>query len=197
MEAHMQLGNYLVAYLRKIGLTHLFGIPGDLVIQLFMKFGQPHDIQEPDDDEWAEGLTMMRIVMQKETQARIVLGGKVDGYIGTYAGYRRGSASLPSVASADIFAWRLWRLYPRHSRNYRACRPLGRVAFSLGWSPVLMRVTRRVICTMDYTDEDNAVLARTPHIHQAVTLVSWGLRRILSEPANIGPKGGTSAQGTH
>ncbi len=45
MEAHMQLGNYLVAYLRKMGLTHLFGIPGDLVIQLFMKFGQPHDIQ--------------------------------------------------------------------------------------------------------------------------------------------------------
>ncbi len=45
MEAHMQLGNYLVAYLRKMGLTHLFGIPGDLVIQLFMKFGQPQDIQ--------------------------------------------------------------------------------------------------------------------------------------------------------
>ena len=41
MEAHMHLGNYLVAYLRKIGLTHLFGIPGDLVIQLFMKFGNP------------------------------------------------------------------------------------------------------------------------------------------------------------
>ena len=34
MEARMQLGNYLVAYLRRIGLTHLFGIPGDLVIQL-------------------------------------------------------------------------------------------------------------------------------------------------------------------
>ena len=45
MEARMQLGNYLVAYLRRIGLTHLFGIPGDLVIQLFMKFGQPHDIR--------------------------------------------------------------------------------------------------------------------------------------------------------
>ena len=45
MDARMQLGNYLVAYLRRIGLTHLFGIPGDLVIQLFMKFGQPHDIR--------------------------------------------------------------------------------------------------------------------------------------------------------
>ena len=45
MKAHMQLGNYLVAYLRKIGVSHLFGIPGDLVIQLFMKFGKPHNMQ--------------------------------------------------------------------------------------------------------------------------------------------------------
>jgi len=39
MNPRMQLGDYLVAYLRKVGVTHLFGIPGDLVIQLFMKFG--------------------------------------------------------------------------------------------------------------------------------------------------------------
>ena len=45
MKAHMQLGDYLVAYLRKIGVSHLFGIPGDLVIQLFMKFGKPHNMQ--------------------------------------------------------------------------------------------------------------------------------------------------------
>ena len=45
MEKHMRLGNYLVSYLRKLGVAHLFGIPGDLVIQLFMKFDQPHDIQ--------------------------------------------------------------------------------------------------------------------------------------------------------
>ncbi len=45
MKAHMQLGSYLVAYLRKIGVSHLFGIPGDLVIQLFMKFGKPHNMQ--------------------------------------------------------------------------------------------------------------------------------------------------------
>ncbi|MGH8008532.1 MAG: thiamine pyrophosphate-binding protein, partial [Candidatus Binatia bacterium] len=37
--------DYLDAYLRKIGVTHLFGIPGDLVIQLFMKFGKPRGMQ--------------------------------------------------------------------------------------------------------------------------------------------------------
>ena len=45
MKAHMQLGNYLVDYLRKIGVCYLLSITGDLVIQLFMKFGQPHKLQ--------------------------------------------------------------------------------------------------------------------------------------------------------
>jgi len=35
----MQLGDFLVAYLQKIGVTHLFGIPGDLVIRLFLRLG--------------------------------------------------------------------------------------------------------------------------------------------------------------
>jgi indolepyruvate decarboxylase len=36
----MKLGDFLVAYLEKIGVSHLFGIPGDLVINLFFKFGR-------------------------------------------------------------------------------------------------------------------------------------------------------------
>jgi TPP-dependent 2-oxoacid decarboxylase len=40
MERKMKLGDYLVAYLKKIGVSHLFGIPGDLVINLFLKFGR-------------------------------------------------------------------------------------------------------------------------------------------------------------
>src|SRR6059036_370411 len=36
----MPLGDFLVAYLQKIGVTHLFGIPGDLVIRLFLRFGK-------------------------------------------------------------------------------------------------------------------------------------------------------------
>src|SRR5262245_3201530 len=40
MRSHMPLGDFLVAYLRKLGVTHLFGIPGDLVIRLFFRFGK-------------------------------------------------------------------------------------------------------------------------------------------------------------
>src|SRR5262245_20313289 len=40
MRPTMPLGDFLVAYLRKIGVTHLFGIPGDLVIRLFLRLGR-------------------------------------------------------------------------------------------------------------------------------------------------------------
>lgn len=40
MTSRIPLGDDLVAYLRKIGVTHLFSIPGDLVINLFLNFGK-------------------------------------------------------------------------------------------------------------------------------------------------------------
>src|ERR1044072_902349 len=40
MKSRMKLGDFLVTYLEKIGVSHLFGIPGDLVINLFFKFGR-------------------------------------------------------------------------------------------------------------------------------------------------------------
>lgn len=45
MERKMKLGDYLVAYLKKIGVSHLFGIPGDMVINLFLKFGRPKGLK--------------------------------------------------------------------------------------------------------------------------------------------------------
>src|SRR5574341_1552130 len=45
MQRRMKLGDYLVSYLKKIGVSHLFGIPGDLVINLFLKFGRPRGMK--------------------------------------------------------------------------------------------------------------------------------------------------------
>src|SRR5579885_3310187 len=45
MRAVMPLGDFLLAYLQKIGVTHLFGIPGDLVLRLFMRFGRPRGLR--------------------------------------------------------------------------------------------------------------------------------------------------------
>jgi indolepyruvate decarboxylase len=45
MRKRMRVGDFLVAYLQKIGVTHLFGIPGDLVLNLFFKFGRPRGLE--------------------------------------------------------------------------------------------------------------------------------------------------------
>ena len=44
MKPRMPLGDFLVAYLRTLGITHLFGIPGDLVMRLFLRFGRPRGL---------------------------------------------------------------------------------------------------------------------------------------------------------
>ena len=41
---------------------------------------------EPTDNEWSVGLTAMRRTMCKETDARILLGGRVEGYLGCMPG---------------------------------------------------------------------------------------------------------------
>jgi TPP-dependent 2-oxoacid decarboxylase len=45
MKRHMTLGDFLVAYLRKIGVRHVFGIPGDLALKLFFALGRKQDLQ--------------------------------------------------------------------------------------------------------------------------------------------------------
>jgi indolepyruvate decarboxylase len=41
----MQLGDFLVAYLKRHGVTHIFGLPGDLVLGLFHRFGRERDLE--------------------------------------------------------------------------------------------------------------------------------------------------------
>ncbi len=41
----MALGDFLVAYLRKIGVSHVFGIPGDLALKLFFTLGHRHGLE--------------------------------------------------------------------------------------------------------------------------------------------------------
>jgi len=40
VKRHMSMGDFLVAYLHKIGTTHVFGIPGDLALKLFFALGR-------------------------------------------------------------------------------------------------------------------------------------------------------------
>ncbi|MCH6562100.1 MAG: hypothetical protein IH800_06750 [Myxococcales bacterium] len=45
MSPRMPLGDFLVAYLRRMGVTHIFGLPGDLVLGLFHSFGRDRGLE--------------------------------------------------------------------------------------------------------------------------------------------------------
>src|SRR5262245_20531011 len=45
MRSRMRLGDFLVAYLRRAGVTHIFGLPGDLVLGLFHRFGESRGLE--------------------------------------------------------------------------------------------------------------------------------------------------------
>jgi len=43
-RSSMALGDFLVTYLRRAGVKHIFGLPGDLVLGLFHRFGRRRDL---------------------------------------------------------------------------------------------------------------------------------------------------------
>ena len=147
---------------------------------------------EPDDDEWAEGLTRMRVVMRQETQARIVLGGRVAGYKG----------HMPGIAEETLLSLQthqpVFLLGGFGGCTRDIAETIGLVerwAGSRGdWSgrPSFGRYSPGDLHN-GLSDEDNAVLAHTPHIDQAATLVLRGLQRILNHPADGRSKGGAIA----
>ena len=133
---------------------------------------------EPNEDEWTKGLTAMRTVMRGDIQARIVLGGRVEGYKGAMPGIAE-ETCLSLEALQPVFVLGGFGGCARDiaetvglierwagSRDGWA----GRECF-LKYSPDDLR--------NGLSREENVVLARTPHIQEAMTLVSRGLRRIL------------------
>ena len=45
MKPRMALGDFLVAYLNRMDVTHIFGLPGDLVLGLFHRFGRDRGLE--------------------------------------------------------------------------------------------------------------------------------------------------------
>jgi len=45
MKPRMALGDFLVAYLNRAGVNHIFGLPGDLVLSLFHRFGEDRGLE--------------------------------------------------------------------------------------------------------------------------------------------------------
>ena len=142
---------------------------------------------DPQEDEWAKGLTAMRTTMCDDIQARIVLGGKVERYQGAMPGVAE-EVSLSLEREQPVF---LLGGFGGCTRD---------IAETLGlverW-PGSREDWGSRTCFRKYSPDDlhnglsrdeNARLARTPHIQEAITLVSRGLRKVIN-------KGNGNAQG--
>ena len=148
---------------------------------------------EPDDDEWAKGLTAMRIAMRGDIGARIVLGGRVEGYRGAMPGIAE-EACLSLEAEQAVF---LLGGFGGCARDIAETVGLTeRWAGSRDGWPGRERFRKYSPDDLHngLSRDENSVLARTPHIHEAVALVSRGLRRVLG---GGGRDGNHDAQGIH
>ena len=133
--------------------------------------------REPHEDEWAKGLTAMRNVMRGDIRARIVLAGRVEGYKGTMPGIAE-ETRISLEAGQPVFVL----------GGFGGC--ARDVAETVGlierWSGSRDDWAGRHCFRKYFPDdlrnglspEENVVLARTPHIQEAVALVDRGLRRI-------------------
>lgn len=136
---------------------------------------------EPDEAEWSEGLTAMRRTMCAETDARVVLGGRVQGYKG----------SMPGIAEEVLLSLKS-RQPVFLIGGFGGC--AGDVAGALGLADSAAgslagsrqtgadgRLFGRYgpdSLLNGLSVEENMFLAKSPQIGQAITLVLRGLHRL-------------------
>ena len=164
----------------------LLGLDGT---RLGRKKRQTLQAREPDEEEWTHGLTAMRRAMRGDIRARILLGGRVEGYRGAMPGIAE-EAWLCLEAGQPVFLLGGFGGCARDiAETFGLVEPwagsrggwAGRERFR-EYAPDGLRNGLSL--------DENADLARTPHSEEAVTLVLRGLRRVLD-------RGDIDAQGVH
>ena len=130
-----------------------------------------------DQDKWCIGLTAMRELMREQTDVRLVLGGKLDGYKGAMPGIAE-EALLAMKAKQPVFI----------VGGFGGC--ARDIAETLGivdpWAGSRSTWQGRGLFSgyiagdlnNGLTPTENSQLAGTQHVDQAITLVMIGLRRL-------------------
>jgi hypothetical protein len=136
-------------------------------------------MQIPTDAQWSLGLTAMRHTMLDGAHARIVLGGRVDKYKGVMPGLAE-EALLSLEARQPLY---LMGGFGGCARD--VAETMGLISpWAASRSEWSNRATFKAFSVIDLnnglTPDENAVLARTPHVDQAVTLVLRGLLNVVS-----------------
>lgn len=134
----------------------------------------------PSEADWSTGLTAMRHVTVAETHARIVLGGRVEHYKG----------AMPGIAEEVLLSLQerrpLFLLGGFGGCARDIAETLGLIA---PWAPNQSdwqsRDAFKAFTATDLnnglTPEENATLASTPHIDQAIILILRGLLKTTTK----------------
>ena len=135
---------------------------------------------KPSQDEWTNGLTKMRDIMCNETDARILIGGRVEGYKGR----------MPGIAEEALLSFQKKQaLYILG--GYGGC--ARNIVKKIGIVDLVEKVSSDWAGQEQFENftandlnnglslEENQVLAQTPFIDQAVALVLHGLRQLQSK----------------
>lgn len=143
----------------------------------------------PGPDGWAAGLTAMRRFQCSCTDARVVLGGQVTGYMGR----------MPGVAEEALFSLRgrqpLFLVGGFGGAARDVAETLGLAEPWAGSRADWPGQTDFVDWTGDdlnnrLSREENELLATTPFVRQAIVLVLRGLLRLKAD--RVGDSGGTA-----
>ena len=135
--------------------------------------------QQPNASQWPEGLTSMRKTILAASHAKIVLGGRLDGYKGV----------MPGIAEESLLA----------IENGQPIYILGGfggcardIAETLGLVPAWpgqLRIWEGRVEFEKFTVEqlnnglnieENILLARTPHLDQAIMLILRGIMQLVN-----------------
>ena len=142
-----------------------------------MRYRRQLESRQPTDAEWSIGLTTMRQHMLAETDARILLGGRIEHYKGRMPGIAE-EALLSLQAGQPLFV----------IGGFGGC--ARDIAESLALVEQQMsdrRVWegREALDSFSAADlnnglsvEDNSTLATTPHIDQAIVMILRGLLKV-------------------
>ncbi|MCW2484426.1 hypothetical protein J5069_00795 [Candidatus Symbiopectobacterium sp. NZEC127] len=131
----------------------------------------------PSDDDWAKGLTAMRQAMLQGTHARIILGGRVDKYKGAMPGIAE-EALLSLHAKQPLFIM----------GGFGGCAKDITESLNIVASDGMSQrnwVGREEFVGFSFqdlnnglTEDENFVLAQTPHVDQAITMILRGFFRL-------------------
>ena len=155
---------------------------------LTMEDRQALQSHEPHGVEWDTGLTAMRRIMRAHSDARVVLGGRVEGYKGRMPGIAEESL-LSLEAQQPVFLVGGFGGCTRDiaetlglADTWARSRPAwpGRREFERYQQPDLRN---------GLTLDENRKLAQTPHVDQAVALVLRGLYRLQLDAAGTSTRG--------